>query len=459
MIDIGVSSYELPKVFISYSSNDEEFAERLAKDLQHSGIEIWFDKWEIKVGESIASKINKGLKSNDFLAVVLSPNSVKSQWVEKELNIGLMKELGKKSVTVLPVLFKDCEMPPIISDKKYADFRQHYNIGLGELLEAILLDREAKVSILRKEHLELEIYDVFQGYSAVVERRELNIVSSIENTDKIIQGEGTELIEIILKSPDISYIDHSELYESYYEHYNMKALKIDKRISVMETTGLDIAKWKVSIDIHGLNQKDVEDYINRIIDIHNELIKICKLKITSTLNEPFKIDKIDEKKFLKTLLNSPLSTIRKKKEIEEITRKFTSYFNIIAEKEIEINKSDFLGLIYTIITECFLEFEADVSEKDLNIDNLNEKQREKYAIYEMSIIDSFDWLRELWAEVVIRNMPPEKIQKAKKGFEKYRLGGLVEALDGDIIKGFRKAGISYIEILNVIETLGDEIED
>jgi predicted nucleotide-binding protein len=72
-------------VFISYSSKDRDFAERLAADLRASGVGVWFDQWEIKVGDSITKKINDGIHDNDYLAVVLSPDSVASDWVRKEL--------------------------------------------------------------------------------------------------------------------------------------------------------------------------------------------------------------------------------------------------------------------------------------------------------------------------------------------------------------------------------------
>jgi formylglycine-generating enzyme required for sulfatase activity len=124
-------------VFISYSSKDRDFAERLATDLRASGAGVWFDQWEIKVGDSIAQKINDGIHDNDYLAVVLSPDSVASPWVKKELNAAMMKELKRRSVFVLPILYRDCEIPELIADKRYADFRKSYEFGFSEVLKAL----------------------------------------------------------------------------------------------------------------------------------------------------------------------------------------------------------------------------------------------------------------------------------------------------------------------------------
>jgi serine/threonine-protein kinase len=125
-------------VFISYSSADSDFAEKLASDLRASGIGVWFDKWEIKVGDSIIQNINDGIHDNDYLVIVLSPTSVQSRWVRKELNAALMKELEEsRSVVVLPILCKNCDIPPLLADKHYADFRDDYERGLKEILAVL----------------------------------------------------------------------------------------------------------------------------------------------------------------------------------------------------------------------------------------------------------------------------------------------------------------------------------
>lgn len=120
--------------FICYSHRDSSFVDRLVEDLERERIKIWIDKWEIRVGDSLLDKISEGIEKNDYLITVLSKASVRSNWVRKELNAALMKELYIKSVVVLPVLLQECKIPLLIADKKYADFRQSYEAGLTELL-------------------------------------------------------------------------------------------------------------------------------------------------------------------------------------------------------------------------------------------------------------------------------------------------------------------------------------
>jgi TIR domain len=128
-------SSSVTDLFISYSSRDAEFVAKLANDLTACGVIVWWDKWVMKVGDSLHKKIQDGITNSAWLGVVLSPNSVSSPWVEKELNSALMKELEQKKVFVLPILYRDCQIPLLLKDKIYADFRSSYKLGLDTLLD------------------------------------------------------------------------------------------------------------------------------------------------------------------------------------------------------------------------------------------------------------------------------------------------------------------------------------
>lgn len=124
--------------FISYAHRDAPFVARLAEDLVANGVGVWLDRWEIKVGDSISDRIQQGIQDSDYLVIVLSPNSVNSSWVREELNAARIKQLESRQVVVLPVLYQDCEIPPLLKDKYYADCRrEHYEQGLQELLSVL----------------------------------------------------------------------------------------------------------------------------------------------------------------------------------------------------------------------------------------------------------------------------------------------------------------------------------
>ncbi|HVR97845.1 MAG TPA: toll/interleukin-1 receptor domain-containing protein [Thermoanaerobaculia bacterium] len=128
-----------PLVFLSHNWRDKSFAKRLAEDLEKYGARVWFDTEQIRVGESIISKIAEGVQDCNFLVVILSPNSVGSSWVQTELRLAMTQELNLGQVKVLPLLYQDCQMPSFLSDKLYADFRaeQRYREALERLLTAL----------------------------------------------------------------------------------------------------------------------------------------------------------------------------------------------------------------------------------------------------------------------------------------------------------------------------------
>lgn len=131
----------MTKIFLSHNSGDKAFVKKLARDLQKAGVQSWVDEAEIKVGDSLITKIQQGIKSSEFVAAVLSPNSITSEWVKRELEIALNNEIAERKVIVLPLLIADCEIPAFLRGKLYADFRTNYKNGMANLLKRLLPKR------------------------------------------------------------------------------------------------------------------------------------------------------------------------------------------------------------------------------------------------------------------------------------------------------------------------------
>ena len=69
----------MPSLFLSHTRVDKPFVEKLASDLKQLGINVWFDKWEIKVGDSITWKIADGIRENEYLGMALVHESGNEQ--------------------------------------------------------------------------------------------------------------------------------------------------------------------------------------------------------------------------------------------------------------------------------------------------------------------------------------------------------------------------------------------
>ena len=112
----------MPGVFLAHSSRDKWFVRWLASKFEDYGIRYWLDEAELRVGDSLIGRIGEAIDECDFCAVVLSPSSVESEWVQRELHIALNKEFLSREVVVLPLLLEKVEIPPFLRDKVRADF-------------------------------------------------------------------------------------------------------------------------------------------------------------------------------------------------------------------------------------------------------------------------------------------------------------------------------------------------
>jgi len=129
------SYYGKPKIFFSYSIEDKTFSERLARDLQERGIQTWLVGQEIKFGDKRQFKIDEALKTSGYFFAIISKSSIKSSWIQKELEIAVEKEKETKLPRIIPILLDDVEIPENIRDKLYLDFRDDYQHGLKTILE------------------------------------------------------------------------------------------------------------------------------------------------------------------------------------------------------------------------------------------------------------------------------------------------------------------------------------
>ncbi len=105
---------ETPNVFISHSSADKDSVEELAKKLAENGIEPWYAGWEIGPGDSIVQKINEGLENCDVFVIVVSENSVHSQWVKEELSSAVIRRIEHQA-RIIPVRLDDAPVPSVIN--------------------------------------------------------------------------------------------------------------------------------------------------------------------------------------------------------------------------------------------------------------------------------------------------------------------------------------------------------
>lgn len=90
-------------VFISHASEDKDAVARpLAEALRNNGLSIWYDEFELRIGDSLRRKIDKGIANSNFGVIVISRDFISKGWTNYELD-GLITRAVNGEQTMLPV--------------------------------------------------------------------------------------------------------------------------------------------------------------------------------------------------------------------------------------------------------------------------------------------------------------------------------------------------------------------
>jgi hypothetical protein len=109
-------------VFISHAADDKDAVVRpLALSLQERGLSVWYDEFELRVGDSLRRKIDRGIARSRFGIVVLSHAFFAKSWPQYELDGLVTMSLSGKQV-ILPLwheISKDevVRQSPSLADK------------------------------------------------------------------------------------------------------------------------------------------------------------------------------------------------------------------------------------------------------------------------------------------------------------------------------------------------------
>ena len=123
----SMSPIDFYSCFISYSSQDQAFAERLFADLQAKGVRCWFAPHHMRIGDEIRSRIDESIRVFDKLLLLLSEHSIRSWWVKKEVETAFDKEQQHNKLVLFPIKLDDTIMQT--PQAWAADIRRMRHIG------------------------------------------------------------------------------------------------------------------------------------------------------------------------------------------------------------------------------------------------------------------------------------------------------------------------------------------
>jgi hypothetical protein len=136
-----------PKVFLCHAKEDAARIEKLYYKLQDEGLDPWYDKKNLTVGDDWEDEIIKAIERTDFFAIFLSKRSVKKTgFIQKEIRTAVREYQNRPQgiAFLLPVRLEDCEVPKIkldankvLSSLHWFDIFDESDGATSELAQAI----------------------------------------------------------------------------------------------------------------------------------------------------------------------------------------------------------------------------------------------------------------------------------------------------------------------------------
>lgn len=130
-------------IFISYSRKDLVIVEKIIAALNKNNLDIWIDRKDIPKGEELTREIYLGIERADAFLFIVSPDSIQSDWCNKEIDYAIKN--GKR---ILPVVVRNTDRKSIHNDilnrnwlfcrDKHDDF----NKAINEICKTIFTDYE-----------------------------------------------------------------------------------------------------------------------------------------------------------------------------------------------------------------------------------------------------------------------------------------------------------------------------
>jgi hypothetical protein len=122
------------EIFLSHASANRPFAARLAAALDYARLRVWYSSTSIVGARQWHDEIGEALQRCDWFLLVLSPASVRSPWVKRELLFALNDRRFENRI--VPVKYRECDWKRLswtLDAIQIVDFSHGFDAGWDEL--------------------------------------------------------------------------------------------------------------------------------------------------------------------------------------------------------------------------------------------------------------------------------------------------------------------------------------
>ena len=131
-------------VFVSFSSKDRKIVDQITEHLKRFGVGTWYSNEDIPAGEKYAEKIRDGLMKSDWVLVIVSADSGRSDWVRAEVKTAMADARFRNRILPLALDGSSAaQINPDLADLQAMDGCQTQS--LGEKIGDFIVDRERQL--------------------------------------------------------------------------------------------------------------------------------------------------------------------------------------------------------------------------------------------------------------------------------------------------------------------------
>ena len=152
------------RVFISYSYNDKQVANRITDRLLNEGIEVVSGIDKIQAGHSYLEEIKYLYESSEIIIVLLSESLFRNDKFQFEFPRFFFDEARKRKVTIIPALVDKCSIPSDFLEFEIINLTTNFDKGLEKIIQKLKVIPEISFESFQPREFEEFIYDLLKEY-------------------------------------------------------------------------------------------------------------------------------------------------------------------------------------------------------------------------------------------------------------------------------------------------------
>jgi hypothetical protein len=169
-------------IFISYRTNQRQWVEALAKNLQQQGYTIFLDIWEIQGGQDFTKIIDEAIQSSRFTLLITTLDSSESGWIQREYESLSKQQLENSEFRCIPIILGEFPNSPFLESVQAIDFKnsskKNYAIAFQYLICALENQAPGSNPSFNKA---LEFPDYIREEKRVLLQQKLSFIEEIFN--------------------------------------------------------------------------------------------------------------------------------------------------------------------------------------------------------------------------------------------------------------------------------------